>query len=67
MNSVFEYQLIGAESKKVYASGSSKAECFRKIHEEYPSYEYDSMNRKRTIQHLYPEALIIVREATEWN
>lgn len=58
---IMSLQIIGLESKKVYAVGS-RADCFRKLHKQYPSTKIDPFtNRRQDVLPIYPEKLIIVR------
>ncbi len=43
--------LVGIKSEKVYVKGSYKSDCFRVLHEQYPT---DSNN-------VFPEPLKLVR------
>lgn len=56
-------QIIGQETGKVYAEGH-RSDCFRKLSKKYPSYSESEKNihKGKMVQHLYPEALIIIRK-----
>lgn len=59
------YQLIGKESKEIYVKGRNKSDCFRNLHRKYPTLDYSSnRSRKkgRTVNSIYPEALILIRK-----
>lgn len=62
------YLLVGVTSGNVYATGNSKADCFRKLQEKHPSYaRKEDSDRDYSVGRLYPEALKFTRKNRKEN
>ena len=57
------WMAVGYESRKIYAKGKTKAECFRILQKKYPYKKSERSKRTNTDQPVYKEPLIITKRS----